>query len=201
MRDLTAGLLSEVCSQVATEPDLQPVSEEEFSLSTTNVQNSVRLDIVMNRLWGQVRVCMHLLMLVFLIHLLHQTQPVPHQLAISSMKTRRREHMGKGSKRLSMLHLLLWLCWPLVKWLMRQLIFMIALLSYCLISEGMNICCNGLVEVFFVIFFVTFCYLMYFWGLLLNSTPCCGSSTNAFSEGGVQYAYVHGRWSQEIILL
>ena len=34
VRDLTATLLTEVCSQVATEPELQPVSQEEFSLST-----------------------------------------------------------------------------------------------------------------------------------------------------------------------
>ena len=42
---------------------------------------------------------MHLLMAVFLIHLLHQMQPVPYQLAIRSMKTQRREHMVKGFEK------------------------------------------------------------------------------------------------------
>ena len=37
---------------VATEPELQPVSSEEFSLSTANTQDGARLDIVMNRFWG-----------------------------------------------------------------------------------------------------------------------------------------------------
>ena len=41
-----------VCSQVATEHELQPVSSEEFSLSTANTQDGARLDIVMNGFWG-----------------------------------------------------------------------------------------------------------------------------------------------------
>ena len=52
IRDLTAKLLTEVCSQGATEPELQPVSPEEFSLSTANTQDGARLNIVMNELWG-----------------------------------------------------------------------------------------------------------------------------------------------------
>ena len=52
IRDLTATLLTEVCSQVAAEPEFQPVSQEEFSLSTANVQHGARLDIVMNSFLG-----------------------------------------------------------------------------------------------------------------------------------------------------
>ena len=54
IRDLTAKLLTEVCSQVATEPELQPVSPEEFSLSTANTQDGARLDIVMNGFWALI---------------------------------------------------------------------------------------------------------------------------------------------------
>ena len=58
IRDLTAKLLTEVCSQVATEPELQLVSPEEFSLSTANTQDGARLNIVMNGFWGgKIRVC------------------------------------------------------------------------------------------------------------------------------------------------
>ena len=85
IRDLTATLLTEVCSQVATEPELHPVSQEDFSLSTANIQDGARLYIVMNGFWGSQS--MHLLMSMILIHLLHQLQPVPYQLAIRSMKT------------------------------------------------------------------------------------------------------------------
>ena len=84
-----------MCSQVATEPELQPVSQEGFSLSTANVQDGARLDIVMNGFWGGGQ-SVRLLMSVFLILLLHQMLPVPCQLAIRSMKTQRREHMVKG---------------------------------------------------------------------------------------------------------
>ena len=39
IRDLTATLLTEVCSQVCTEPELQPVhNPDEFHLSTSNTQ-------------------------------------------------------------------------------------------------------------------------------------------------------------------
>ena len=95
IRDLTATLLTEVCSQVATEPELQPASQEDFSLSTANVQDGARLDIVMNGFWGGGQ-SVRLLMSVFLILLLHQMLPVPCQLAIRSMRTQRRELMVKG---------------------------------------------------------------------------------------------------------
>ena len=53
IRNLTATLLTEVCSQVCTEPELQPVhNHDEFHLSTSNTQEGVHLDIVMNGFWG-----------------------------------------------------------------------------------------------------------------------------------------------------
>ena len=87
IRDLTAILLTEVCSQVATEQELQPVSQE-FSLSTANVQDGARLDIVMNGFWGEGQ-SMPLSMFVFLIDLLHLMLPVHCMLVIRSIKTSR----------------------------------------------------------------------------------------------------------------
>ena len=53
VRDFTASLLTEVCSQVIVEPELQPVSNpDEFSLATSNTQEGARLDIVMNGFLG-----------------------------------------------------------------------------------------------------------------------------------------------------
>ena len=53
VRDLIASLLTEACSQVAVEPELQPVSKpEEFSFATSNTQEDARLDIAMNSFWG-----------------------------------------------------------------------------------------------------------------------------------------------------
>ena len=53
IRDLTATLLTEVCSQVCTEPELQPVhNPDEFHLSTSNTQEGACLDIAMNGFWG-----------------------------------------------------------------------------------------------------------------------------------------------------
>ena len=53
IRDLTTTLLTEVCSQVATEPELQPVSQEDFSLFTANVQDGDRLNIAINGFWSE----------------------------------------------------------------------------------------------------------------------------------------------------
>jgi len=53
IRDLTASLLTEVCTQVIVEPELQPVSNpDEFSLATSNTQEYARLDVAMNGFWG-----------------------------------------------------------------------------------------------------------------------------------------------------
>ena len=53
IRNLTATLLTEVCSQVCTEPELQPVhNPDEFHLSTSNTQEGARMDIAMNGFCG-----------------------------------------------------------------------------------------------------------------------------------------------------
>ena len=106
IRDLTAKLLTEVCSQVATKPELQPVSSEEFSLSTANVQDGARLDIAMNGFGGEGQ-SMHLLMFVSLINLLHPMLQILYLHVTRSMKTSRRELMDSGFKKLNMLLLLL----------------------------------------------------------------------------------------------
>ena len=51
IRDLTATLLTEVCSQVAVEPELQPVSQQDYPASA-NIQDGARLDIAMDGFWG-----------------------------------------------------------------------------------------------------------------------------------------------------
>ena len=52
VRDLTAELLTEVCSGVATEPMPQPVLSKRFHRVSTNTQVGARLDIVANGFWG-----------------------------------------------------------------------------------------------------------------------------------------------------
>ena len=53
IRDLTATLLTEVCSQVAVEPELQPVPQQDYPPSA-NIQDGDRLDIAMNGFWGGI---------------------------------------------------------------------------------------------------------------------------------------------------
>ena len=51
IRDLTADLLTEVCSDVHIEPDLQPVEGELLTGLSANVQDGARLDIAANGFW------------------------------------------------------------------------------------------------------------------------------------------------------
>ena len=55
LRDLTASLLSEVCTNVAVEPPLQELSGEELSGATANRESGARLDIIADGFWGLSR--------------------------------------------------------------------------------------------------------------------------------------------------
>ena len=52
VRDLTASLLSEVCSNVGVEPALQPLDGEPLQFATTNSEDGARLDVVARDFWG-----------------------------------------------------------------------------------------------------------------------------------------------------
>ena len=52
IRNLTATLLTKVCHEVTTEPELQPVTNEVLTGSTANAQTGAHLDIAANVVWG-----------------------------------------------------------------------------------------------------------------------------------------------------
>ncbi len=52
IRDLTANLLTEVCSDVCIEPELQPLSGEVLKGKTAICDEGTRLDIAANGFWG-----------------------------------------------------------------------------------------------------------------------------------------------------
>ena len=52
VRDLTATLLTEVCNDVRTEPELQPITGEALSGAIANSQDGARLDIAAHGIWG-----------------------------------------------------------------------------------------------------------------------------------------------------
>ena len=55
VRDLTASLLSEVCSDVGVEPALQPLDGEPLKFATANSEDGARLDVVARDVWGRNR--------------------------------------------------------------------------------------------------------------------------------------------------
>ena len=52
IRDITASLLTEVCSEVCAEPELQPVMPDQLNGASANKQDSARLDVSANGVWG-----------------------------------------------------------------------------------------------------------------------------------------------------
>ena len=57
IRDLTASLISEVCSDVEIEPRLQPLSGEQFLHASANRDAEARLDIKARGFWGGAFEC------------------------------------------------------------------------------------------------------------------------------------------------
>ena len=51
LRDITAELLTEVCHCVGVEPTLQPLTGEQFSYRSANVEVGARLDVVAEGFW------------------------------------------------------------------------------------------------------------------------------------------------------
>ena len=52
IKDLTANLVTEVCSNESVEPMLQPITGETFLGASANVQEGARLDIAADGFWG-----------------------------------------------------------------------------------------------------------------------------------------------------
>ena len=52
IRNFTATLLTEICTDVCVEPELQPLSGESLAYKTANTNDGARLDIAANGLWG-----------------------------------------------------------------------------------------------------------------------------------------------------
>ena len=51
--DLTASLLTEACHNVVTEPSLQPIISETFSLASANTTNDACLDVKARGFWSR----------------------------------------------------------------------------------------------------------------------------------------------------
>ena len=121
VRDLTASLLTEVCHNVATEPSLQPITSETFSLASANTSNDAHLDVKARGFWSRAR--MHILMLGYFTPMLPATAPLVFLLLINAMKMQRRESMDIELGTLSMESSLHWSLHLLVAWDVRPLYF------------------------------------------------------------------------------
>ena len=87
IRNLTADLLSEVCNNVCTEPELLPVTGENLAGASANIQPGARLDIAANGVYGVAPLKELILMSGYLTHTLHPTDtPTLKQSTASTSK-------------------------------------------------------------------------------------------------------------------
>ena len=124
IRDLTANLLTEVCSNVCVEPELQPLSGESLKNRTANTEDHARLDIAANGLWGGRYERNFLDVRVFNPHA-PTNKHTPLQSAYRTHEKMEEESISTESAggRLSMLPSHLLFCLKLVVWPMRQPFF------------------------------------------------------------------------------
>ena len=55
LRDITAELLTEVCHSVGVEPTLQPLTGEQLSYRSANIEDGTHLDVVAEGFWDHRR--------------------------------------------------------------------------------------------------------------------------------------------------
>ena len=91
LRDLTAHLLTEVCSNVGVEPALQPLGSERMDYRSANTEDSARLDIKADNFWNRDKVPS--LTYVFLTHLPHLIGIIRLPPVTDKMNKRRDAHM------------------------------------------------------------------------------------------------------------
>ena len=100
VRDLTASLLTEVSHNVQTEPSLQPVTSETFSLASANTADDAHLDIKTRGFWSRART--HILMLGCFTQMLPATAPLALILPINVMRMQRSVNTVTALKILNM---------------------------------------------------------------------------------------------------
>ena len=100
VRDLTASLLTEVSHNVQTEPSLQPVTTETFSLASANTADDAHLDIKTRGFWSRGRT--HILMLGCFTQMLPATAPLALNLPINVMRMQRSVNMVTALEILNM---------------------------------------------------------------------------------------------------
>ena len=88
IRDLTASLLTEVCPNVAIEPQLQPLSGETLRLASANTDDGARLDVRARGFWNTCQDA------YFDVRVFHPNVPSNHSRSLPrtrSMKMKRNE--------------------------------------------------------------------------------------------------------------
>ena len=101
LRDHTAALMSTVCSDVTTEPQLQPLSGEQLSLLSANSDDNARLDVAATN-FGPVIISAHSLTSECLILFPALIMPPLLILSTKSMNAKRGEDMNSVLEKLRM---------------------------------------------------------------------------------------------------
>ena len=103
IRDITAKCLSEVCHNVAVEPELQPLTGQRLQLRTANSEEGAQLDVSAQGFWGR-GINVQFLMLGFLTHTHQAIASPPKPLCTEDTRMKRGGATSSEYWRLSMGH-------------------------------------------------------------------------------------------------
>ena len=110
IRDLTANLLSKVCNNVCTKPELLPVTGENVSGASANSQPGARLDIAANGVWGGAHLNELTLMSGSSTLMPHRTDIQIHKQSTERMNSQKSEPTNNVFEKLNIYHLHRWFC-------------------------------------------------------------------------------------------
>ena len=104
LRDFTAAVLTEVCSDVRVEPPLQPLTGETLRFATANREGEVRVDVSAAGFWGHKYQKAFLMLKCLMLMRLHTMARSNHHF-IDSLRGRSRESMNNVLERWRWAHL------------------------------------------------------------------------------------------------
>ena len=118
IRDITAGLLTEICHNVATEPLLQPLTNESFAHRSANTEPNARLDIRARGFWNTGQDAFFDVMVFY--PNASSNCSMTTTAAIASTKQQKRESMPNAFVRLSTVFSHLSFCRQQVEWAAKR---------------------------------------------------------------------------------
>ena len=190
VRDLTATLLTEVCTNVEVEPPLQELSGEVLTRSA-NSESGAHSDIAVDGFWEPGRVRTFCDIRVFNPFAPTNRKPSLFPLPIKLKRRRRNVNIIRELQKLNMAPFHLWFSPLLAAWVRKRQFSIRDWLLDCQ-TIGTTLFCNlRLAQEHSVFLPITIFYSVYSWCTLIKRTPFLPPSSSGCSTGGSPLCHIN----------